>query len=280
MLPDELSIYILLFVDLPEILACLRVSRHWQRIANDTLIWRGIYFRAGFGVDGHAIQQITLASQREPSIHTPKTPLTPSSPPPSSLSKLAYYIPSYSSSLRASTSSFGTHNSLESNLQVVRHDPVVFSAPLLLDWKNMYRSRCDIDKRLDGAEPKRTDLVGHTDAVYCVEYDGDKFVTGSKDRTIRVWTMKNGKPKVKMTLTGHTASVLCLQFDHTGTMVSGSSDCSVIVWNLNAEPDKCVVEILRVHMGGVFDIKMDAKWIVSWYVERRLLVSSFHLMLV
>jgi F-box and WD-40 domain protein 1/11 len=264
MLPDELSIYILLFVDLPEILACLRVSRHWQRVADDTLIWRGIYFRAGFGVDGHTVRQITRAEQHEPLMHMPKTPLTPSSPAPSSLSKLAYYIPSYSSSLRASTSSFGTYNSLESNLQVVRHDPVVSSAPLLLDWKNMYRSRCEIDKRLDSAEPMQIHLVGHTDAVYCVEYDGDKIVTGSRDKTICVWTMKNGMPKVKMTLTGHSASVLCLQFDHTGTMVSGSSDCSVIVWNLNAEPDKYVVETLKVHKGGVLDIKMDAKWIVSW----------------
>jgi F-box and WD-40 domain protein 1/11 len=261
MLPDELSISILLFVDLPEILVCLRVSRHWQRIANDTLIWRGIYFRAGFGVDGHTIRQII---QHEPLMHTPKTPSTPSSPPISSLSKLAYYLPAYSSSLRASTSSFGTYNSLESNLQVVRHDPVISSAPLLLDWKNMYRARRDIEKRLEGAEPSQISLEGHTDAVYCVEYDGDKIVTGSRDKTIRVWTIKNGKSKVKMVLTGHSASVLCLQFDHTGTMVSGSSDCSVIVWDLNAEPDKYVVDILKVHKGGVLDIKMDAKWIVSW----------------
>jgi F-box and WD-40 domain protein 1/11 len=275
MLPDELAIYILLFVDLPEILACLRVSRHWRRIADDTLIWRNIYFRAGFGVDGHNVRQITRASQHEPSIHMPRTPSSPSSPPLSSRSKLAYYIPSYSSSLRASTSSFGTYNSLESNLQVVRHDPMVSSAPLSLDWKNMYKSRCDINIRLTGAEPAQTWLEEHTDAVYCVEYDGDKIVTGSRDRTIRVWTIKNGKPKVKMILTGHSASVLCLQFDHTGTMVSGSSDCSVIVWNLNAEPDKYVVDVLKAHNRGVLDIKMDAKWIVSWYVVSPLPVSSF-----
>lgn len=264
MLPDEISTYILLFLELPDILACLRVSRHWQRLANDNIIWRNLYFRAGFAVDGHNVRQAMRLSQHDSTTQVPVTPVTPTSPPLSTLSKIAYYLPSYSSSLRASTSSFGTHNSLESNLQIVRHDPVVTSAPLSLDWKNMYKTRREIEKRLDGAEPTRSTLSEHKDAVYCVEYDGDKIVTGSRDKTICVWTIKDGKPKVKMTLKGHSASVLCLQFDHTGTMVSGSSDCSVIVWNLNAEPDKHIVEVLTVHTGGVLDIKMDAKWIVSW----------------
>lgn len=126
----------------------------------------------------------------------------------------------------------------------------------------MYRNRLEIEQRLLVAEPHRTELFGHKDAVYCVEFDGEKIVTGSRDQTICVWSIKGGKPK--MTLRGHTASVLCLQLDHTGLMVSGSSDRTVIVWDLNAEPDKYIIDVLKEHTEGVLDIKMDVKWIVSW----------------
>lgn len=76
-----------------------------------------------------------------------------------------------------------------------------------------------------------------------------------------------------MTLYGHSASVLCLQFDQTGCMVSGSSDSTVIVWDLNASPEGRKKEVLKQHKGGVLDIKMDSKWIVSWWAGSS---SSYH----
>jgi F-box and WD-40 domain protein 1/11 len=259
-----LSIYILLFVDLPEILACLRVSRHWHRIAGDNIIWRGFYYRAGFSIDAHAARQAGLNLQ--PTLAPPPTPSTPSSPPLSTLSKFAYYLPSYPSSLRTSITSSTTQHSLESDLQLVRRETSASLAPLSLDWKFLYKTRLDIEARL--ALPDRTPalfkLLGHQDAVYCVEYDGETIITGSRDKSICVWSIRNFKPKLKMTLTGHQASVLCLQFDHTGYMVSGSSDSTVIVWDLTAEPENRMTEVLREHKGGVLDIKMDSKWIVSW----------------
>src|SRR5258706_12787196 len=66
MLPDELSISILLFVDFSDIVACLGVSHHWRRLASDGLIWRSFFYRAGFGIDSaDARKQAT----------TPSTPL-------------------------------------------------------------------------------------------------------------------------------------------------------------------------------------------------------------
>lgn len=258
LLPDELSIYILLFVDLPVILSCLAVSRHWQRLASDNVVWRSIFYRAGFSIDSNALRQAGFSP-----LQAPATPQTPTSPRLSSISKFAYYIPAYSSSLRESVTSFGTAQSLESNLQIVRQEPLSVPAPLSLDWKTVYKARVIIEKLLVKASPTVTKLAGHTDAVYCVEYDGDKIVTGSRDRTICVWTIRNSAPKLKMTLTGHQASVLCLQIDHTGYMVSGSSDWTIIVWDLNAPPENRIVDTLREHKGGVLDIKMDAHYIVS-----------------
>jgi F-box and WD-40 domain protein 1/11 len=47
-------------------------------------------------------------------------------------------------------------------------------------------------------------------------------------------------------------------------MVSGSSDCSIVVWNLFANGRRAEVStVLRGHMGGVLDLRIDDKHIVS-----------------
>lgn len=111
----------------------------------------------------------------------------------------------------------------------------------------------------------------------------------------------------------HTGSVLCLKFEKdwdrewrededsdagmgcasTGFMVSGSSDCTVRVWDLQLGPlietdnvsilsdePSAVQEdgerqvradlraTLKGHSGGVLDLRIDRRWIVSWWVNR------------
>ena len=47
-------------------------------------------------------------------------------------------------------------------------------------------------------------------------------------------------------------------------MVSGSSDCSIVVWNLLANGRRAEVSaILGAHLGGVLDLRIDNKHIVS-----------------
>ncbi|KAF8647327.1 hypothetical protein AX16_006789 [Volvariella volvacea WC 439] len=163
-------------------------------------------------------------------------------------------------------------------------------------------------------EPKVLRLSGHRDSVYCLEFDSRRIITGSRDQTVRVWSIKTGKC-LGVFWGVHTGSVLCLKFegdwedkdegdDATGSllpgpstgssqtprkgfMVTGSSDCNVIVWELetvSAERDvfgrqpppsplpkdaeeKNVagtpVAWLTGHTGGVLDLRIDQKWIVS-----------------
>jgi len=96
-------------------------------------------------------------------------------------------------------------------------------------------------------------------SVYCIEFDGDKIVTGSRDRTIKVWSLRTFR--LRQTLTGHEGSVLCLKFERSGFMVSGSSDRKIIVWDLNRGVK---TKTLFGHSGGVLDIRVDKSWIVSW----------------
>ncbi|KAJ3916798.1 nuclear distribution protein nudF [Lentinula edodes] len=171
----------------------------------------------------------------------------------------------------------------------------------------------------DKWEPDVIQLSGHNDSVYCIElpssttFAADKFfVTGSRDRTIKMWSSKtakcigtfgrgrtptspvihdSGSQEVEVT-EGHAGSVLCLKFiwkeenDESndndsirveevvrrGIMFSGSSDCTICVWDVcltwnivedEYKVDAYVSTVLRGHSGGVLDLRVDNDWIVS-----------------
>ncbi|KAL1595426.1 hypothetical protein SLS59_008358 [Nothophoma quercina] len=169
------------------------------------------------------------------------------------------------------------------------------------DWKKMYSARSTINKRWKAGTPAAVYLNGHTDSVYCCQFDENKCITGSRDRTIRVWDLKTYKcvkvyggpnhrptlntpppmeerservishPSVNGTKTGnniyhvpadyHDASILCLQYDHE-IMVTGSSDYTCIVWDITGE-EYVPMYRLRGHEAGVLDVCLDDKYIIS-----------------
>ena len=169
------------------------------------------------------------------------------------------------------------------------------------DWKKMHSARKQIERNwnTENFNPKAIYFNGHTDSVYCCQFDEDKIITGSRDRTIRVWDMHTHKclmviggpaalpqpntpqplhksvhtvsnlPSVNGTPEGrliyhtpadyHSASILCLQYDDE-IMVTGSSDSTCIVWDIKTfEP----IRRLQKHAAGVLDVCFDSKWIVS-----------------
>lgn len=129
-----------------------------------------------------------------------------------------------------------------------------------------------------------------------------KILTGSRDRTIRVWdahtyecievlgvhclnsavtiaplptnvTSRGHRPFTKIispeSTPAHTTnssdlyhwgSILCLQYNDS-IMVTGSSDCTCIVWDLTCGYRP--VRRLRHHTAGVLDVCFDSKYIVS-----------------
>jgi len=77
-------------------------------------------------------------------------------------------------------------------------------------------------------------LEGHTDSVRSVTYspDGQFIATGSDDRSVRLWDAETGLPTA---LTyGHRGSVALVGFASDVTIVSGSSDGTISVWDLDA----------------------------------------------
>ncbi|KAK8221480.1 F-box/WD repeat-containing protein lin-23 [Phyllosticta capitalensis] len=168
------------------------------------------------------------------------------------------------------------------------------------DWKNMYRIRKVIERRWTSSHPAAIYFNGHTDSVYCCQFDEDKIITGSRDRTIRVWDLKTYKclkviggpdsrpqPNTPQPLEVKRAYT---QFNHAsvnGTpeghaifhqpkfyheasilclqfddeiVVTGSSDSSCIVWDIKTWEPKWQ---LRAHDAGVLDVCFDSRYIVS-----------------
>ena len=180
------------------------------------------------------------------------------------------------------------------------------------EWKKMYRARQELDanwrKGAKGAG-KAIYLAGHTDSVYCLQFDEEKIITGSRDRTIRVWDINNftckrviGGPNVKPTQGPKvlrtvdypdfhlaTASVNGTAYGdtiyHTPStyhdasilclqydeqiLVTGSSDSDLIVWDINTYQP---IRRLHRHTGGVLDVALDARHIVSCSKDSRIIV--------
>ncbi|KAK3302651.1 WD40-repeat-containing domain protein [Chaetomium strumarium] len=57
------------------------------------------------------------------------------------------------------------------------------------DWKEIYRVKTELDRRWKEGKARPVYLNGHTDSIYCLQFDESKIITGSRDRTIRVWDM-------------------------------------------------------------------------------------------
>ena len=75
-------------------------------------------------------------------------------------------------------------------------------------------------------------LAGHTGAVSSVSFSGDgrMVVTGSRDKTARIWEAGTGR--LVRTLKGHKDAVSAVAFNPEGSLVaSGSTDRTIIIWD-------------------------------------------------
>ena len=77
--------------------------------------------------------------------------------------------------------------------------------------------------------------MGHDAPVYSVAFspDGKLIVSGSLDRTLKIWDANSGQELQK--LTGHTDLVLSVAFSPDGQrIVSGSADKTLKIWPISS----------------------------------------------
>lgn len=179
-------------------------------------------------------------------------------------------------------------------------------------WKRMYKARKALDanwRKGPKDAGKAIYLSGHTDSVYCLQFDEEKIITGSRDRTIRVWDINNftcqrviGGPNVKPvpgpkvlrtvdypdfhlatasvngTAYGDTIYQTPSQWHDASilclqyddkVLVTGSSDSDLLVWDVKTYQP---IKRLQKHSGGVLDVALDAKHIVSCSKDSKIIV--------
>jgi WD40 repeat protein len=91
--------------------------------------------------------------------------------------------------------------------------------------------------------------------------DGKTVVSGSYDKTLRVWDVASGQSL--RTLEGHGESVDAVAFSPDGkTVVSGSSDSTLRVWDVATGQS---LPMLTGHTGAVYAVAFssDGKTVVS-----------------
>ena len=116
----------------------------------------------------------------------------------------------------------------------------------------------------------------HEECVYTIQFFGKWLVSGSRDKTLRVWDLETRRLRGPP-LTGHTQSVLCLQFDPTekeDVIISGSSDTGVIIWRFST--GQKTHEIPRAHRESVLNLRFDSRYLVTCSKDRMIKVWNRH----
>ncbi|KAF7235158.1 F-box/WD repeat-containing protein 7 [Varanus komodoensis] len=100
-------------------------------------------------------------------------------------------------------------------------------------------------------------LVGHTGGVWSSQMRGNIVISGSTDRTLKVWDADTGD--CVHTLHGHTSTVRCMHL-HGTRVVSGSRDATLRLWDI--ETGQCL-HVLMGHVAAVRCVQYDGRKVVS-----------------
>jgi F-box and WD-40 domain protein 1/11 len=139
-----------------------------------------------------------------------------------------------------------------------------------INWQYLYKQKRRLEDNWNAGRfsnfqlphPNHPDEA-HTECVYTIQYSGRFLVSGSRDRTIRVWNLDTQR-LIHKPLIGHSASVLCLQFDERpeqDIIISGGSDCRIILWKFST--GRIVKEIEKAHSESVLNLKFDDRYLVT-----------------
>jgi WD40 repeat protein len=90
--------------------------------------------------------------------------------------------------------------------------------------------------------------VRHPGAVYSAAFspDGRHIVTGSEDRTARIWSLPRGR--LEHELFGHTSNVYDVAFSSDGRLVITAGDTTTRVWRTATGSP---LAVLHMHADGV-----------------------------
>lgn len=294
-LPTEAALKILGYLDAQSLCRAAQVSRRWKSLADDDILWRGICeqhigqkcLKCGWG--------LPILEKRR--VHRMPSPRATPSPLPAvdfkrkreaeqalrveqpplkrQRSASSDTRPDSASDHDHTPSSSQTHSSELSALDPSSiHDSLIApndlppSDTLTRPWKDVYCERLTIERNWRRGRCTVRTLSGHTDGVMCLQFSETLshpafpiLITGSYDRTARVWNLETGR-EVRC-LTGHSRAIRALQFDEA-KLITGSMDSTMRVWDWRT--GKCL-RVLEGHTEGVVCLNFDSNVLASGSVD-------------
>lgn len=298
-LPREVSLKILGYLDAISLCRAAQVSRLWKGLADDDILWRGICeqhigqkcLKCGWGLPilekRRAVRMLSSSASPCPSpadhlvasssSMTKKRELESSltTPGPSSKRRRkevdrANEVADPSEATQAIASSSSPSPSRPDTPVNPLIAPEDITPPDLLTrpWKDVYCERLTIERNWRRGRCTVRTLKGHTDGVMCLQFNESLvhpafpvLISGSYDRTARVWNMETGAEV--HCLTGHTRAVRALQFDEA-KLITGSMDRTMRVWNWRT--GRCL-RTLEGHTEGVVCLNFDENVLASGSVD-------------
>ena len=279
-LPREVALKVLQSLDAISLGRAAQVSKHWRSLADDNILWKNICeqhidkkcSKCGWGLP-------LLGKRRN---LRPPLLLSPGhypSPLPSSSSKHDLDLsgmldprPQKRQKADQPEAEVASGCSDDADLTPRTLSP----EPVTRPWKDVYCERLTIERNWRRGRCSVRTLQGHTDGVMCIQFcetlSNPAFpvlITGSYDRTVRVWNMETGEEIC--CLKGHTRAVRALQFDER-RLITGSMDHTLRVWDWRN--GNCI-RTLEGHTEGVVCLHFDANVLVSGSVDTTVKVWNF-----
>lgn len=173
---------------------------------------------------------------------------------------------------------FASHFSAQASIMA----PSTAGTPRI-NWQYLYKQRRKLESNWNAGRFVNFQLPhrdftweGHRECIYTIQYSGNYLVSGSRDRTLRIWDLKT-KRLVRKPLVGHKGSVLCLQFDASedeDIIISGSSDSDVILWRFST--GEMIQKIEHAHRESVLNLRFDKRYLVTCSKDKTIKVWSRH----
>lgn len=156
---------------------------------------------------------------------------------------------------------------------IKREPPFIFPSSAQfrkLNFHQVYRQKRKLEENWSAGRFKSFQLPhrdhpeeAHKECVYTIQYSGKYLVSGSRDKSLRIWDLETQR-LVRKPLYGHSGSVLCLQFDDSekeDIIASGSSDTDVILWRFST--GEIIKKLSKAHRESVLNLKFDERFLVT-----------------
>lgn len=264
MLPSELALKILCYLDCQSLCNAAQVSTKWKQLADDDRVWRYMCEQhidrkcpqCGWGLPLMAVKKL-----QEKSLKLENRKRRLSAEDDSEAESISCCPkPLWKSD---HVKSIATSNSQVAKQTLRQKRP----------WKAVYSERYTVERHWRKGYYALKTFKGHTEGVLCCQFDNNKLLmTGSYDKTVKIWNTDTGE--LIRTLTGHEMGVKSLAFDDQ-KLITGGLDATIKVWNWRT--GECISSYPG-HREGVISVDFLDKLIVSgsadktvkvWHVDTR-----------